>query len=275
MNVSIRHSKMLILILYYCHITIISKYIEKNIFVELKSVILLISKVLLMRINGYMGSCIAVCSILSSPSVAFLFLLYSQSSPPWPPATGLYRNICSHWEPHNTISPPPSQHSVQSKHTNTTCLCYFQKSETLLLCCNMRFWVSYRYRHHHTILIWSSSVQKYDSYKQCLLRHLPSCTKLFRDLCGEKRGKKILHKIIPTGERTQSVLHSTAQSVIMMILSPLFGLNLNLSFSNLISSGVNFFDNLRKKTPTTPQSSATDSSSPRWVSWCFVFDSFV
>ena len=46
-------------------------------------------------------------------------------------------------------------------------------------------------------------------------------------------------------------------------ISPLFGLNLNLSFSNLISSGVNFFDNLRKKTPTTPQSSATESSSPR------------
>ena len=45
--------------------------------------------------------------------------------------------------------------------------------------------------------------------------------------------------------------------------SPLFGLNLNLSFSNLISSGVNFFDNLRKKTPTTPQSSNTDSSSGR------------
>lgn len=43
--------------------------------------------------------------------------------------------------------------------------------------------------------------------------------------------------------------------------SPLFGLNLNLSFSNLISSGVNFFDNLRKKTPSTPShSSATDSS---------------
>jgi len=48
--------------------------------------------------------------------------------------------------------------------------------------------------------------------------------------------------------------------------SPLFGLNLNLSFSNLISSGVNFFDNLRKKTPGTPHSSATDSSSPSSVS---------
>lgn len=42
--------------------------------------------------------------------------------------------------------------------------------------------------------------------------------------------------------------------------SPLFGLNLNLNFSNLISSGVNFWDNLRKKTPSTP--SATDSPSP-------------
>jgi len=48
--------------------------------------------------------------------------------------------------------------------------------------------------------------------------------------------------------------------------SPLFGLNLNLSFSNLISSGVNFFDNLRRKTPGTPHSSATDSSSPSSVS---------
>ena len=48
-----------------------------------------------------------------------------------------------------------------------------------------------------------------------------------------------------------------------LLRSPLFGLNLNLSFTNLISSGVNFFDNLRKKTPTTPHSSATDSSSPR------------
>jgi len=43
--------------------------------------------------------------------------------------------------------------------------------------------------------------------------------------------------------------------------SPLFGLNLNLNFSNLISSGVSFWDNLRKKTPSTPQS-ATESSSP-------------
>jgi len=42
--------------------------------------------------------------------------------------------------------------------------------------------------------------------------------------------------------------------------SPLFGLNLNLNFSNLISSGVSFLDNLRKKTPSTP--SATESSSP-------------
>ena len=57
------------------------------------------------------------------------------------------------------------------------------------------------------------------------------------------------------------------------LLSPLFGLNLNLSFSNLISSGVNFFDNLRKKTPGTPHSSATDSSSPRYedVEWSGLF----
>ena len=52
------------------------------------------------------------------------------------------------------------------------------------------------------------------------------------------------------------------------LFSPLFGLNLNLSFSNLISSGVNFFDNLRKKTPGTPHSSATDSSSPRYEDVC-------
>ena len=57
------------------------------------------------------------------------------------------------------------------------------------------------------------------------------------------------------------------------LFSPLFGLNLNLSFSNLISSGVNFFDNLRKKTPGTPHSSATDSSSPRYedVEWSGLF----
>ena len=46
--------------------------------------------------------------------------------------------------------------------------------------------------------------------------------------------------------------------------SPLFGLNLNLSFSNLISSGVNFFDNLRKKTPSTPSHSSATDSSPRY-----------
>jgi len=48
--------------------------------------------------------------------------------------------------------------------------------------------------------------------------------------------------------------------------SPLFGLNLNLSFSNLISSGVNFFDNLRKKTPSTPSHSSATDSSPSSVS---------
>ena len=45
--------------------------------------------------------------------------------------------------------------------------------------------------------------------------------------------------------------------------SPLFGLNLNLNFSNLISSGVSFFDNFRKKTPSTPDTAST--SSHRWV----------
>jgi len=43
--------------------------------------------------------------------------------------------------------------------------------------------------------------------------------------------------------------------------SPLFGLNLNLSFSSLISSGVNFLDNLRRKTPGTPQSVTASSPS--------------
>jgi len=46
--------------------------------------------------------------------------------------------------------------------------------------------------------------------------------------------------------------------------SPLFGLSLNLSFSSLISSGVNFFDNLRKKTPSstpTPDHSSSSHSS--------------
>ena len=52
-------------------------------------------------------------------------------------------------------------------------------------------------------------VQKYDSYKQCLLHHLPSCTKPFRGLYGEKREKEILHKIIPTGERKLLSLHSS------------------------------------------------------------------
>jgi len=43
--------------------------------------------------------------------------------------------------------------------------------------------------------------------------------------------------------------------------SPLFGLNLNLNFSKMISSGVNFFDNLRKKTPSTPTHSNSESGS--------------
>lgn len=53
--------------------------------------------------------------------------------------------------------------------------------------------------------------------------------------------------------------------------SPLFGLNLNLNLSRMISSGVNFFDNLRKKTPSTPTHSNTDSgslSSPLSISSC-------
>ena len=47
--------------------------------------------------------------------------------------------------------------------------------------------------------------------------------------------------------------------------SPLFGLNLNLSFSNMISSGMNFFDNFRKKTPSTPTPDTASTSSHRWV----------
>ena len=47
--------------------------------------------------------------------------------------------------------------------------------------------------------------------------------------------------------------------------SPLFGLNLNLNFSNLISSGVSFFDNFRKKTPSTPTPDTASTSSHRWV----------
>jgi len=45
--------------------------------------------------------------------------------------------------------------------------------------------------------------------------------------------------------------------------SPLFGLSLNLSFSSLISSGVNFFDNLRKKTPSSTPTPDHSSSSHR------------
>jgi len=55
--------------------------------------------------------------------------------------------------------------------------------------------------------------------------------------------------------------------------SPIFGLNLNLNFSKMFSSGVNFFDNLRKKTPSTPTppTSDTDSlSSPSITSSCSV-----
>ena len=45
------------------------------------------------------------------------------------------------------------------------------------------------------------------------------------------------------------------------LFSPLFGLNLNLNFSNLITSGVHFLDNLRKKTPSTPLSTRVSLSS--------------
>ena len=142
--------------------------------------------------------------------MAFLFLLYSQSSPPWPPATALYRNICSHWEPlRATPQSPLLPHNTQlSPNIPIQPVCVIFRNQKPC-CCNMRFWLSYRYRHHHTILIWSSSVQKYDSYKQCLLHHLPSCTKPFRGLYGEKREKEILHKIIPTGERKLLCLHSS------------------------------------------------------------------
>jgi len=51
--------------------------------------------------------------------------------------------------------------------------------------------------------------------------------------------------------------------------NPLFGLNLNLNFSNLISTGVNFFQDLRKKTPaSTPTSSPSSSTSSATNSLC-------
>ena len=90
---------------------------------------------------------------------------------------------------------PPSQQTL-SPNIPTRPIVLF--SETFLLCCNMRFWLLYLGYRHHTAE--PSLVEKYDN-KQCLLRHLPSCTKPFRGLYGEKREKKMLHKIIPTGEQ--------------------------------------------------------------------------
>ena len=118
-----------------------------------------------------------------------------QSSPPWP--VTVQEHLHWHWEP---VSPPSQQtlSSVQTCQSNPTC--YFQKecwAATWDLDC-----------HIATILL-TQSVQKYGSYKQCLLRHLPSCTKHFRGLYGEKREKEILHKIIPTGERKQLCLNSS------------------------------------------------------------------
>ena len=191
-----------------------------------------------------------------SPSVAFCCTVFTaMASRAASDCTGT--SAVRHRESESSL--PPSQHSVQSKHTNHLMSVVFRNSPAVTWDFDC-----------HKLSILLILVQKYDSYKQCLLRRLPSCTKPFRGLYGEKRERRILHKIIPTGERKYFVCRVTGVMIIMMLRSPLFGLNLNLSFSNLISSGVNFFDNLRKKTPTTPQSSATDSSSPRWVYWCFV-----
>jgi len=75
-----------------------------------------------------------------------------------------------------------------------------------------------------------------------------STPKLYKTLPGPLRAKE---------EKRKNSDHHTH--------SPLFGLNLNLNFSNLITSGVNFFDALRKKTPSTP---TPDNSSSSSISSC-------
>lgn len=71
-----------------------------------------------------------------------------------------------------------------------------------------------------------------------------STPKLYKTLPGHLRPKE---------EKRKNPDHHTH--------SPLFGLNLNLNFSNLITSGVNFFDALRKKTPSTPTPDTSTTSS--------------
>jgi len=84
---------------------------------------------------------------------------------------------------------------------------------------------------------------------------------------------KNMSKTLPGPLRQRRDTKSAHQEANGHTHSPLFGLNLNLNFSNLISSGVNFLDHLRKKTPTvgspvsTPglpgsRSSSTISGSP-------------
>lgn len=72
----------------------------------------------------------------------------------------------------------------------------------------------------------------------------PSTPKLYKTLPGPLRVKE---------EKRKNTDHHTH--------SPLFGLNLNLNFSNLITSSVNFFDALRKKTPSTPTPDTSTTSS--------------
>ena len=147
--------------------------------------------------------------------------------------------------------------SVQTYQCNPTC--YFQKH----CCCKMRFWLSDR--HHPIAPVQSKNMLVTNNVFYATFQAVQNPSGAFTE---RREKKKSSTRSFPQVRGYSCVC--TAQWMIIMILSPLFGLNLNLSFSNLISSGVNFFDNLRKKTPTTPQSSATDSSSPRWVYWCFV-----
>ena len=122
-----------------------------------------------------------------SPSVAFCCTVFTaMASRAASDCTGT--SAVRHRESESSL--PPSQHSVQSKHTNHLISVVFRNSPAVTWDFDC-----------HKLSILLILVQKYDSYKQCLLRHLPSCTKPFRGLYGEKREKKMLHKIIPTGEK--------------------------------------------------------------------------
>ena len=85
--------------------------------------------------------------------------------------------------------------NTQSKHTNPTCLVIFRNIAAVT-------W----YFESHIASILLILVQKYVSYEQCLLRHLPSCTKPFPGLYGEKRERKMLPKIILTGEKRKMLV---------------------------------------------------------------------